>query len=70
MIGDLGTTMFNGLLCVIVDDGTVIEDPSGKAPAVTVTGGTCAVAGHKLYCTKETEQKLAERIRAGMSSNG
>lgn len=73
MIGKFGTTMINGLFCVVVDEGTVIEDPSGKAPAVTVTGGTCAVVGHKLYCTNETEKKLAARIdamREARAANG
>jgi hypothetical protein len=55
-------TMWNGMFIYAVEPGTVIDDPNGKKPSVTVDGETCAVVGRKLYCTKDTEEKLIARI--------
>lgn len=70
MIGEFGTTVINGMFVMIVDEGTVIDDPKGVRPSITVTDQRSAAVGHKLYCTRATEEKLIKAIDLARSNRG
>ncbi|MCA0032728.1 hypothetical protein [Mesorhizobium sp. B263B2A] len=57
-------TMWNGKVLHVVETGTLVKDPSGRKPAISIDEQTVAIVGGSLYCTASTEAKIIAKIDA------